>query len=175
MDGDTNRFTVRSRAADGTAWTMHARGRIVDGDAVPVTVPVATGSTPGGTEVMVIPGEELYRLLDQAGLTYGPAVPPDRRGAGQPGPGGRADRCRARRRPSPPGPSRRPGCSVAVCRLVGGRRRRPAGDGSRGGGPGAPVPRRPAARRGQVTWLVPLPGEADLVADIVLAEPAVRS
>ncbi len=72
VDGETNRFTIRSRPADGTAWTVHAQGRIVDGDATPVTAPAASASPSATDEATVIPGEELYRLLDQAGLTYGP-------------------------------------------------------------------------------------------------------
>lgn len=173
VDGDTNRFTVRSRAADGTAWTMHARGRIVDGDAVPVTVPVATGSTPEGTEVMVIPGEELYRLLDQAGLTYGPQfrrIVEARVSQDQVVALIDAELADGRRHQVHPGVLDAALQCVASWVAV--------GDGDRQAMVPAAVARVrqfravPPLVEARVTRLVPLPGEADLVADIVLAEPA---
>lgn len=68
VDGDTNRFVVRSRPADSTGWTLHARGRVVD---APVTAEPLAPYRSGGLGP-VLAGAELYRQLDAVGLSYGP-------------------------------------------------------------------------------------------------------
>lgn len=172
VDGQTNRFTIRSRPADGTAWTVHAHGRIVDADATPVAGRPASGSSDASEEATVIGAEELYHLLDQAGLTYGPAfrrVVEARVGQDEvvalidaEPTGGRAHQVH-------------PGVLDAALQCVAAWVA--VGDGDRQ----AMVPAAVASVRqfrevpsrleARVTRLDPAPGEADLVADIVLAEP----
>ncbi|MEV6280241.1 SDR family NAD(P)-dependent oxidoreductase [Nocardia sp. NPDC051832] len=67
IDASTNRFTVSSRGAAATDWTVNCTGRIVDGlmESRKCEVPEDTGH--------LITGEEFYTRLADRGLAYGPA------------------------------------------------------------------------------------------------------
>ncbi|NLE80216.1 MAG: SDR family NAD(P)-dependent oxidoreductase [Rhodococcus sp.] len=64
----TRRFTIRSRQATSTNWTVHATGRLRQGALDPVVAD--TIDTDG---FLTITGEDLYIGLAAAGLAYGPA------------------------------------------------------------------------------------------------------
>jgi acyl transferase domain-containing protein/NADPH:quinone reductase-like Zn-dependent oxidoreductase len=66
VEPSSGRFTASSRGTSGGSWTRHATGRIVDGLVRPVmTLPAITG----GTEIVA---EQLYPRLAEQGLQYGP-------------------------------------------------------------------------------------------------------
>jgi acyl transferase domain-containing protein/NADPH:quinone reductase-like Zn-dependent oxidoreductase/acyl carrier protein len=68
VEESTNRFTVRSRTATGTEWTVHATGRLLDGDVE--SRPISIDPEPGAETVE---GDELYARLAAMELRYGPA------------------------------------------------------------------------------------------------------
>ena len=66
VDERTGRFTLRSRSATATEWTVNATGRLVDGDFEPAPVALASDGE-------AIAGADLYERLAGWGLQYGPA------------------------------------------------------------------------------------------------------
>ncbi|WP_109524024.1 MULTISPECIES: type I polyketide synthase [Nocardia] len=68
VEESTRRFSIRSRAATGTAWTIHATGRLVDGAFAPVAVAVPDIAT-----MTPVPPEALYADLTATGVAHGPA------------------------------------------------------------------------------------------------------
>ncbi|MET8777032.1 SDR family NAD(P)-dependent oxidoreductase [Nocardia sp. NPDC004654] len=68
VEESTRRFTIRSRTAVGTTWTVHATGRLVEGAFEPgkIAVPDTAAMTP------VVP-ETLYDDLTATGVAHGPA------------------------------------------------------------------------------------------------------
>lgn len=67
VESSSGRFTVSSRGKSGGGWARHATGRIVDGIVKPVmTLPTLDG----GTEAIA---EQLYARLAERGLQYGPS------------------------------------------------------------------------------------------------------
>ncbi|WP_157195509.1 type I polyketide synthase, partial [Nocardia tenerifensis] len=68
VEESTKRFTMTARPAQGTTWTLHATGRLVEGPLrpIPVELPVLDDTT-------TISGAELYPVLAEHGLAYGPA------------------------------------------------------------------------------------------------------
>lgn len=63
----SGRFSVTSSASSATSWPRHASGRIVDGLVAPtLTLPELTGS-------VSFTADELYPRLAERGLSYGPA------------------------------------------------------------------------------------------------------
>ncbi|MFC4376101.1 SDR family NAD(P)-dependent oxidoreductase [Nocardia halotolerans] len=64
----TRRFTIRSRGAAATIWTVHATGRLVEGSYTPITAEV-----PGPDTMVAVDPADFYTGLAAAGLTYGPA------------------------------------------------------------------------------------------------------
>ncbi|MFI9507814.1 SDR family NAD(P)-dependent oxidoreductase [Nocardia sp. NPDC052566] len=68
VEETTKRFTIASRPAAGTNWTVNATGRLVEGPvrSVRVDVPAEAGAT-------TILGADMYPALAAHGLTYGPA------------------------------------------------------------------------------------------------------
>lgn len=67
FDEPSRRFTIRSRAAANTAWTVHATGRLVDGTYLVTKHPV-----PDTREMTEILPAALYAVLGTRGLTTGP-------------------------------------------------------------------------------------------------------
>ncbi|SOJ53931.1 Mycocerosic acid synthase [Mycobacterium simulans] len=67
FDEPSRRFTIRSRAAANTAWTVHATGRLVDG-----TYLVTKHSVPDTRDMTEIAPAALYAVLGTRGLTTGP-------------------------------------------------------------------------------------------------------
>lgn len=67
FDEASRRFTIRSRAAANTAWTVHATGRLVDGTYLVTKHPV-----PNTREMTEIVPAALYAVLGTRGLTTGP-------------------------------------------------------------------------------------------------------
>jgi acyl transferase domain-containing protein/NADPH:quinone reductase-like Zn-dependent oxidoreductase/acyl carrier protein len=67
VESSSGRFTASSRGAAGGAWTRHATGRIVDGQVRPV---LALPALVGGPEISA---EQLYPRLADIGLQYGPS------------------------------------------------------------------------------------------------------
>ncbi|MGX1773327.1 SDR family NAD(P)-dependent oxidoreductase [Nocardia brasiliensis] len=67
VEETTRRFTVRSRAAAETSWTVNAFGRLVEADGTPRTVDVAAPA-----DAVDIPVDLLYAGLAEHGLAYGP-------------------------------------------------------------------------------------------------------
>lgn len=68
VEESTRRFTIRSRPATSSNWTVHATGRLRQGRLDPVA------TTPVNTDGFVtITGADLYTGLTTAGLSYGPA------------------------------------------------------------------------------------------------------
>ncbi|MBV8790348.1 MAG: SDR family NAD(P)-dependent oxidoreductase, partial [Mycobacterium sp.] len=67
VESSSGRFTASSRGAGGGGWTRHATGRIVDGQVRPV---LALPALVGGPEISA---EQLYPRLAEIGLQYGPA------------------------------------------------------------------------------------------------------
>lgn len=64
----TRRFTIRSRPATSSTWTVNAIGRLREGALDPVTIePVVSD------DFVTIAGEDLYTALTASGLSYGPA------------------------------------------------------------------------------------------------------
>jgi acyl transferase domain-containing protein/acyl carrier protein len=68
VEDTTHRFAIRSRPATGTAWTLHAYGRLIEAEVDPMTITVAP--PPDSAE---IPVDELYDRMATHGLAYGPA------------------------------------------------------------------------------------------------------
>ncbi|WP_280455994.1 type I polyketide synthase, partial [Nocardia brasiliensis] len=68
VEETTRRFTVRSRAATETTWTVNAFGRLVEADGTPRTVGVAAPA-----DAVDIPVDLLYAGLAEHGLVYGPS------------------------------------------------------------------------------------------------------
>ena len=68
VEDSTRRFTIRSRGAAGTIWTVHATGRIVEGTYAPLTAEV-----PGPEGMATVDPAEFYAGLAGRGLQYGPA------------------------------------------------------------------------------------------------------
>ncbi|NKX88821.1 type I polyketide synthase [Nocardia coubleae] len=68
LEVSTRRFTIRSRGAAGSVWTVHATGRLVEGSYAPVgaDVPDLSAMTP-------VEPADFYTGLVAAGLEYGPA------------------------------------------------------------------------------------------------------
>ncbi|WP_324192085.1 type I polyketide synthase [Nocardia puris] len=68
VEESTRRFTIRSRSAAGTVWTVHATGRLVEGafESFAVEVPAADG-------LIEVDPAEFYTGLAGRGLEYGPA------------------------------------------------------------------------------------------------------
>ena len=67
MESSSRRFTVSSRGTSATSWTHHADGRIVDGLVRPtLALPALTGAA-------TATADELYPRLAERGLVYGPA------------------------------------------------------------------------------------------------------
>jgi acyl transferase domain-containing protein/NADPH:quinone reductase-like Zn-dependent oxidoreductase len=65
VEPSSGRFAASSRAASGGGWTRHATGRIVDGHVQPtLMLPAVTGDE--------ISAEQLYPRLAERGLQYGP-------------------------------------------------------------------------------------------------------
>ncbi len=66
MESSSGRFTVSSRGSSATSWTRHASGRIVDGLVRPtLALPVLTDAA--------ATADEVYPRLAERGLVYGPA------------------------------------------------------------------------------------------------------
>ncbi|MEV0077278.1 SDR family NAD(P)-dependent oxidoreductase [Nocardia neocaledoniensis] len=68
LEESTGRFTIRSRGAAGTVWTVHAMGRVVEGGYSPVTAEV-----PDADSLTSVEPEDFYAGLAAVGLEYGPA------------------------------------------------------------------------------------------------------
>ncbi|MBU3066322.1 SDR family NAD(P)-dependent oxidoreductase [Nocardia sp. NEAU-G5] len=68
VEDTTHRFAIRSRSSTGTAWTLHAYGRLIEADVDRTTIAVAP--QPDSAEV---PVDELYDRMAEHGLAYGPA------------------------------------------------------------------------------------------------------
>jgi acyl transferase domain-containing protein/NADPH:quinone reductase-like Zn-dependent oxidoreductase/NADP-dependent 3-hydroxy acid dehydrogenase YdfG/acyl carrier protein len=67
MESSSRRFTVSSRGTSATSWTHHADGRIVDGLVRPtLALPALNGAA-------TATADELYPRLAERGLVYGPA------------------------------------------------------------------------------------------------------
>ena len=67
MESSSRRFAVSSRGTSATSWTHHADGRIVDGLVRPtLALPALTGAA-------TATADELYPRLAERGLVYGPA------------------------------------------------------------------------------------------------------
>lgn len=70
VESSSGRFTVSSRSDSAAGWTRHATGRIVDGVVGPtLELPRLDADVPAAT----VTGEELYPRLAERGLAYGPA------------------------------------------------------------------------------------------------------
>ena len=67
MESSSGRFTVSSRGSSATSWTRHASGRIADGLFRP------TLALPALTDAATASADELYPRLAERGLAYGPA------------------------------------------------------------------------------------------------------
>ena len=67
VESSSGRFTVSSRRSSATSWTRHASGRIVDGLVRP------TLALPSLTDAAAVTADELYPRLAERGLVYGPA------------------------------------------------------------------------------------------------------
>jgi acyl transferase domain-containing protein/NADPH:quinone reductase-like Zn-dependent oxidoreductase/acyl carrier protein len=67
MESSSRRFTVSSRRSSANTWTRHATGRIVDGLVRP------TLALPAISDAATATGDELYTRLAERGLAYGPA------------------------------------------------------------------------------------------------------
>ncbi|MEC3956828.1 SDR family NAD(P)-dependent oxidoreductase [Nocardia sp. CDC153] len=68
VEESTDRFTIRSRGAAGTVWTVHATGRLITGVFEPTKVEV-----PDIEEMLEVDPAEFYTGLAARGLQYGPA------------------------------------------------------------------------------------------------------
>lgn len=68
VDERTNRFSVRSRSAASSEWTVNATGQLVDGHREPAPISI----TPE-LAARSVGGEQLYAELAEIGLHYGPA------------------------------------------------------------------------------------------------------
>ncbi|MET7768779.1 SDR family NAD(P)-dependent oxidoreductase [Nocardia sp. NPDC005366] len=68
VEESTHRFTIRSRPAAGTSWTIHATGRLVDGAFAPVEIAVPETAT-----MTPVRPETLYADLTATGVAHGPA------------------------------------------------------------------------------------------------------
>ncbi|WP_280346379.1 type I polyketide synthase [Nocardia neocaledoniensis] len=68
LEESTGRFTIRSRGAAGTVWTVHATGRVVEGGYSPVTAEV-----PDAAALTSVEPADFYTGLAAVGLEYGPA------------------------------------------------------------------------------------------------------
>lgn len=68
VEDSTGRFTIRSRGAAGTIWTVHAMGRLVEGSYAPITADV-----PDTEQMLAVEPAEFYAGLAARGLEYGPA------------------------------------------------------------------------------------------------------
>ncbi|GAB2515371.1 type I polyketide synthase [Nocardia heshunensis] len=68
VEETTKRFTIASRPATGSTWTVNATGRLVEGPvrAQRLELPTATDAT-------TIRGDDMYPVLAAHGLHYGPA------------------------------------------------------------------------------------------------------
>ena len=67
VESSSGRFTVSSRGSSATSWTQHASGRIVDGLVRPtLELPALNGAA-------TATADELYPRLAERGLVYGPA------------------------------------------------------------------------------------------------------
>ncbi len=72
VESSSGRFTVSSQSGPGANWTGHATGRIVDGGLRPtLSLPDITAATNSG--ITSTTADELYPRLAQRGLVYGPA------------------------------------------------------------------------------------------------------
>lgn len=67
LEDSTRRFTIRSRGAAGSVWTVHATGRLVEGSYAPIVADV-----PDLTEMAAVEPADFYGGLAAAGLDYGP-------------------------------------------------------------------------------------------------------
>lgn len=67
VEASSGRFTVSSRSSSATSWTLHANGRIVDGLVQPTLPLVALNGA------ATVTADELYPRLAERGLVYGPA------------------------------------------------------------------------------------------------------
>ncbi|WP_378738202.1 SDR family NAD(P)-dependent oxidoreductase [Nocardia brasiliensis] len=68
VEESTKRFTMSARSAQGFTWTPHASGRLVEGPLRPRIVELPTG-----VETTTVCGADLYPVLAEHGLSYGPA------------------------------------------------------------------------------------------------------
>ena len=68
VEDTTRRFAIRSRPANGTSWTLHAYGRLIEADVDAATIAVAPPR-----DSAEIPVDELYDRMATHGLAYGPA------------------------------------------------------------------------------------------------------
>ncbi|MFE3545672.1 SDR family NAD(P)-dependent oxidoreductase [Nocardia sp. NPDC059177] len=68
VEDSTGRFTIRSRGAAGSVWTVHAVGRLVEGAYSPVVAEL-----PDPTAMAPVDPADFYTGLAAAGLEYGPA------------------------------------------------------------------------------------------------------
>ena len=169
MESSSGRFTVSSRGSSATSWTRHASGRIVDGLVRPtLALPVLTDAA--------ATADEVYPRAGRARPGVRAGLPADRRSPGERRPGAGSRRCHHRHRRGrpttrPTRPCWTPRCSASPCW--------PADDASVGG---AVVPaavrhvRQFAALSDHVlvgvTRVASESGEAKLVADVVLTDPA---
>ncbi|WP_278262586.1 type I polyketide synthase [Nocardia sp. AG03] len=67
LEESTRRFTIRSRGAAGSHWTVHALGRVVEGSYDPTTAEL-----PERTGMVAVDPAGFYAGLAAAGLEYGP-------------------------------------------------------------------------------------------------------
>ncbi|MFI6044053.1 SDR family NAD(P)-dependent oxidoreductase [Nocardia sp. NPDC051321] len=67
VEESTKRFSMTARSAQGATWTLHATGRLVEGPLRPRTVELPSGA------VTTVRGTDLYPMLAEHGLAYGPA------------------------------------------------------------------------------------------------------
>jgi acyl transferase domain-containing protein/NADPH:quinone reductase-like Zn-dependent oxidoreductase/acyl carrier protein len=172
LESSSGRFTVSSRGSSGTSWTRHARGRVVDGLVRPaLALPSLTGAV-----TATATADELYPRLAERGLVYGPAF---RRIVDAEVSDGRV---LARVDATDTGiaasnhqahPAVLDAALQCISLLA-------EADGAAAGGPAVPAAvrhvRQFAALPDQVlvgvTRLAPEPGEAQLIADVVLTDPA---
>ncbi|MFX0575234.1 type I polyketide synthase [Nocardia nepalensis] len=68
VEETTHRFTIRSRTATGTTWTVNAHGRLIEADVDAATVEVAPAA-----DTVSISAATLYDGLAAHGLAYGPS------------------------------------------------------------------------------------------------------
>lgn len=68
VEESTKRFTVASRPATGSTWTVNASGRLVEGRVRPTPIEL-----PPDDDSFTVRGDDMYAALAARGLKYGPA------------------------------------------------------------------------------------------------------